>query len=46
MGQAQTAATVRHGKDEVMTTIALSIAWMAVAGIYFLAKTQYQTSEK
>jgi hypothetical protein len=34
---------VRHGKVEVMLTIALSIAWMAVAGIYFLAKTQYQT---
>jgi len=29
-----------------MTTIALSIAWLAVAGFYFLAKTQYQTSEK
>ena len=46
VGQAQTAAIVRHGKDEVMTTIALSIAWLAVGGIYFLAKTQYQTSEK
>ncbi len=29
-----------------MTTVALSIAWLAVAGIYFLTKTQYQTSEK
>ncbi len=29
-----------------MMTIVLSIAWMAVAGIYFLVKTQYQTSEK
>ena len=29
-----------------MLTIALSIAWLAVAGIYFLAKTEYPTSEK
>jgi hypothetical protein len=29
-----------------MMTLALSIAWMAVAGIFFLVKTQYQTSEK
>jgi hypothetical protein len=29
-----------------MTTIALSIAWVAVAGIYFLVKAEYQTSEK
>jgi len=29
-----------------MMTIALSIAWVAVAGIYFLAKTSYQVDEK
>jgi len=37
---------VRHGKDEVMTTIALSIAWLALAGILFLAKGEYRTDEK
>jgi hypothetical protein len=29
-----------------MTTIALSVAWLAIAGILLLLKGQYQVTEK